>query len=796
MKLKLIAAAFMLFAGRLAIGQKVDFNDYQPLKSGGSLPNDVTTTASAQYKKEVETLKKKDYGNKINKDVKQDFLLQNSYLVNTLLLSGKVLYNDPVGEYVNKVADEILENDDALKKKIRVYVLKTDEVNAFATHQGLVFVTIGLLAQLNNEAELAFILCHEFIHVRKEHVISGYVEKKKIEKREGKYYDVDNFNDAISKISSFSRDQESEADVEGFNLFKKTGYAHKSIDGVFDVLEYSYLPFDEISFSPSIFESRFMKFPKKMVMADSVVKSIQGVSDKKKKKSDDEEDEDEDGNKKKKKKKSDEVDEEVDEEESGEEEVNTSTHPEIPDRRKELDKKYDLDGDSKRKKYIVSEKEFLNVRKMARYEVCRIYMIEQEYEKALYSAYILLQSNPHSVYLNRTLGHALYALERHLLGDGRNTFKEVHHKYKGSEGFIQQVFYFIEKLSKDKSAFSTVTLKHLWDIHLKFPDDKDISNMASQVMWDMVKENKLSHDDFLKEAPMEKVKEEKKEGEEEDSKYTKIKKKKKKEKEKAGKNAFTKMAFIDFGKDEEFADSFAAAEKRYRDLDKDDENLTESEKKAIRKKERKEKQLKETKGYALGVNKIMLLDPEFTQVDLRKDNPVKLQAGEEKMRELDKSISKICRQLNLDVIHLNSKDLKSGDAEKLNDISILGDWINEYYRADGLNIVTTEMPQLRNIMKKYDTKYMCLVNVKLLHEKKEDLAMWWLLSCVMPLFIPYAIINSFKQNITTYFNVYVVNLESGEVSMVVHRKVKGNASRDLMNAHLYDIFNQVKFVRK
>ena len=48
--------------------------------------------------------------------MKQDFLLQNSYAVNTLLLSGKVLYNDPVGEYVSKVADEILENDEALKK--------------------------------------------------------------------------------------------------------------------------------------------------------------------------------------------------------------------------------------------------------------------------------------------------------------------------------------------------------------------------------------------------------------------------------------------------------------------------------------------------------------------------------------------------------------------------------------------------------------------------------------------------------------------------------------------------------
>lgn len=48
-------------------------------------------------------------------------------------------------------------------------VLDTASVNAFATPGGYVFVTSGLLARMQNEAELAGVLAHEIAHVVQQH---------------------------------------------------------------------------------------------------------------------------------------------------------------------------------------------------------------------------------------------------------------------------------------------------------------------------------------------------------------------------------------------------------------------------------------------------------------------------------------------------------------------------------------------------------------------------------------------------------------------------------------------------
>jgi len=83
-----------------------------------------------------------------------------------LLLSGDKLFNDPLTIYVNKVADELLKNEPELRKKIKIYVTKSSDVNAHAFDKGFIFINVGLLAQLENEAQLAFILSHEINQIK------------------------------------------------------------------------------------------------------------------------------------------------------------------------------------------------------------------------------------------------------------------------------------------------------------------------------------------------------------------------------------------------------------------------------------------------------------------------------------------------------------------------------------------------------------------------------------------------------------------------------------------------------
>jgi predicted Zn-dependent protease len=126
-------------------------------------------------------------------------------------LSGKVIFNDPVTIYINKVADYILADEPELRKKLRFYTLKTNTPNAFSTDQGVVLVTTGLIAQLENEAQLGFILCHEIIHYIEKHVRNGYVENKNITKGRGEYSGL-SYRSRISQLSKYSKDLEFEAD--------------------------------------------------------------------------------------------------------------------------------------------------------------------------------------------------------------------------------------------------------------------------------------------------------------------------------------------------------------------------------------------------------------------------------------------------------------------------------------------------------------------------------------------------------------------------------------------------------
>jgi Zn-dependent protease with chaperone function len=166
---QLLSAFFMLLlAASLHSQEKIDFNHYQPLKCVGIIPQDFLMLSQDKYKADVKNEVKLAKNHHITSD-KQDFLLQTNYLIDEILLSGKVLFGDTVTNYVNRVADNVLAGQPELRSKLRFYCLKSSEVNAFTTNQGVIFVTLGLIAQLENEAQLAFILSHEIAHYERHH---------------------------------------------------------------------------------------------------------------------------------------------------------------------------------------------------------------------------------------------------------------------------------------------------------------------------------------------------------------------------------------------------------------------------------------------------------------------------------------------------------------------------------------------------------------------------------------------------------------------------------------------------
>jgi predicted Zn-dependent protease len=93
------------------------------------------------------------------------------------------LYNDaPLTEYVSAVGNDVLPQGlpDPLNVKWQFHVLRDPVPNAFALANGSIYVNTGLLALLENEAQLASVLAHEETHVLNRH---SYLENRKSRKK-------------------------------------------------------------------------------------------------------------------------------------------------------------------------------------------------------------------------------------------------------------------------------------------------------------------------------------------------------------------------------------------------------------------------------------------------------------------------------------------------------------------------------------------------------------------------------------------------------------------------------------
>jgi predicted Zn-dependent protease len=75
-------------------------------------------------------------------------------------------YDDPVlQDYINRVGQKLVKVCRRRDVAYRFKVLDTDEINAFALPGGYIYITRGILAIMNSEAELAGVLGHEIGHV-------------------------------------------------------------------------------------------------------------------------------------------------------------------------------------------------------------------------------------------------------------------------------------------------------------------------------------------------------------------------------------------------------------------------------------------------------------------------------------------------------------------------------------------------------------------------------------------------------------------------------------------------------
>lgn len=81
----------------------------------------------------------------------------------------KVYDNPALQNYVNRVGQAVAKNSHRPNLNYHFTVLDSPEINAFALPGGYIYITRGIMAYLNSEAELAAVLGHEVGHVTARH---------------------------------------------------------------------------------------------------------------------------------------------------------------------------------------------------------------------------------------------------------------------------------------------------------------------------------------------------------------------------------------------------------------------------------------------------------------------------------------------------------------------------------------------------------------------------------------------------------------------------------------------------
>ncbi|MDX8378537.1 MAG: M48 family metalloprotease [Gallionella sp.] len=160
----------------------------------------------------------------------------------------QVYGSKPLQDYVNHVGQRLARQSHRPNLKYHFTVLDTPDINAFALPGGYIYITRGILAYLNSEAELAAVLGHEIGHVTARHSVRQQSAAQaanigltiaSIFVPELNTMGGQNLTHLIggSLLSGYGREQELEADRLSAEYLARTGYDPQAIITVIKVLK-------------------------------------------------------------------------------------------------------------------------------------------------------------------------------------------------------------------------------------------------------------------------------------------------------------------------------------------------------------------------------------------------------------------------------------------------------------------------------------------------------------------------------------------------------------------------------
>lgn len=730
MRIKSLLIIISIILGS-SIDAQQDFNNYKTLKSEGVMPDDFSMLTSVKIQQQLGT--KADNLSKMEEKI---FLEGIYYGIDELLHSGMVIYGDEISKYVSEISLKVLkEKYPELKDKLRFYTIKSNESNALSTDQGIVFVTTGLISQLANEAQLAFVLAHEISHYTEHHVVETF-EYKSHMKGQG---------DRIRQLSIYAKDKEFEADKLGVALYHSAGYSKEELLPTFDVLMYSYLPFDEIEFPKNYYNSSLMYVPENLYPSKKYeIKAEEDYDD------------------------------------------SRSSHPNIKNRKSEVEKEMTKFENWGNEVYAFGKERFLYIRNLSRFESIRTDILDAQYADAMYSIFLLEKEFPNSVYLKRMKAHSWLGLAQY---KNAGSINETVDRASELEGEIAALHYFIKKLKND--ATSTVALREIQNIRASLKDDLEIDAIwdrmvklvASSKSFDIKKFSDKTFEtaskDFLKTLTKDTLVDNSTPPDDKLNKYERIKSKKNNTDPAVfDTSKFYLYALTDLIKDEEFTKKYDAIKDSIKKMEKKEEELNDLD---------REPKVDTSIPIKPDLTDFILVEPSAISY---KNGRINYPSSDRLEKKYTEAINSVGDELDLSIYNLNSDKLKDIGTVGFNERSVLTSFLMQMTHNEKVDILPVDFEYLREIEANYGTSKVVYTIVEHSYSPRFSSGALWFI------FYPPALLGyvpiPFMRGHQTELNLILVDSQKAKIENGVSYYFREPTNLYILKARMYDILLNMK----
>jgi Zn-dependent protease with chaperone function len=181
--------------------------------------------------------------------------------------------NDEITDYLHQVLLKVLRSNPQIQGDISIYAFRSSVPNAFTFWDGTIGVTLGLLARIENEDELAFVISHELAHHYSHHIDKRIAEIARINydpqiEKEIKNIKSDQFEkytklkklfkDLGLSLNYHNRAEEFQADSVGLTFMLRTAYRPQASLRLMEILDSANAP----RFKKNIDIKKTFTFPK------------------------------------------------------------------------------------------------------------------------------------------------------------------------------------------------------------------------------------------------------------------------------------------------------------------------------------------------------------------------------------------------------------------------------------------------------------------------------------------------------------------------------------------------------